>query len=411
MVICVFFDLLCFEKIGSWSGFAVWQQTAPLYKPDFKKNEMPEYSGGMGGNMSQNLFKNLIYQYKGLIDDCFGIIADDFHVATCSDDSLNNEDFSYLEDMIDENDNVIYDRGFAFKPVFVRGKVEFILFIQNTEPNSIRLLNILSIAFLNIKQLQEEKVNKANYIKLLLQDSVLPSDIYVKAKELKIATDIERVVYVIKVDADYGEAVYDIMVTLFPQKNKDFIVSLDEQTIVLVKELKSTDDNATINKIAELIKNTINAEAFARAKIGVGSEVQTVREIATSFREAKIAIEVGKVFENEKDIINYENLGIGRLIYQLPTTLCKKFLDEVFKKGSLEHLDNDTVFTIQKFFENSLNISETARKLYVHRNTLVYRLDKIQKNTGLDLRHFDDAIIFKIAMMVKKYLSANVIKM
>ena len=368
---------------------------------------MPGYSGGMGENMSQNLFKNLIYQYKGLIDDCFGIIGDDFHVATCSDDSLNNDDFSYLEDMIDENDNVIYDRGFAFKPVFVRGKVEFILFIQNTEPNSVKLLNILSIAFLNIKQLQEEKVNKANYIKLLLQDSVLPSDIYVKAKELKIATDIERVVYVIKVDADYGEAVYDIMVTLFPQKNKDFIVSLDEQTIVLVKELKSTDDNATINKIAELIKNTINADAFAPAKIGVGSEVQTVREIATSFREAKIAIEVGKVFENEKDIINYENLGIGRLIYQLPTTLCEAFLREVFKQDSIDSLDSETLFTIQRFFENNLNVSETSRGLFVHRNTLVYRLEKIKKLTGLDLRKFDDAIVFKVALMVKKYLSSD----
>ncbi len=365
----------------------------------------------MGGNMSQNLFKNLIYQYKSLIESNFGIIGEDFRVIACSDDSLKREDFSYLEDMLDENDNVIYDRGFSFKPVFVRNKVEFILFIQNTDPSSVKLLNILSIAFLNIKQLQEEKVNKANYIKLLLQDSVLPSDIYVKAKELKIATDIERAVYVLKVDEEYGEAVYDIMITLFPQKNKDFIVSLDEQTIVLVKELKATDDRSVICKYAELIRDTVNADAFARAKIGIGSKVQTVREIATSFREAKIAIEVGKVFENEKDIINYENLGIGRLIYQLPTTLCKKFLDEVFTKDSLEQLDNDTIFTIQKFFENSLNISETARKLYVHRNTLVYRLDKIQKNTGLDLRHFDDAIIFKIAMMVKKYLSANVIKM
>lgn len=361
--------------------------------------------------MAQNLFKNLIYQYQSLIDDCFGIIGEDFRVLACSDSSLNYQDFSFLEDMIEESDSIIMERGFAFQPVLVRNKVEFILFIQNTDKSSIKLLNILSIAFLNIKQLQEEKVNKANYIKLLLQDSILPSDIYVKAKELKIATDIERVVYVLKTDADSGEAVYDIMVTLFPQKNKDFIVSLDEETIVLVKELKSTDGAFVITKYAEMIRNTINADAYARVKIGVGSEVQTVREIATSFREAKIAIEVGKVFENEKDIINYENLGIGRLIYQLPTTLCRKFLDEVFKKGSLDQLDNDTIFTIQKFFENSLNISETARKLYVHRNTLVYRLDKIQKNTGLDLRHFDDAIIFKIAMMVKKYLSANVIKM
>ena len=198
---------------------------------------------------------------------------------------------------------------------------------------------------------------------------------------------------------------------MYPSKNVDFLVSVDEETIVLVKEMPDNLTSKDIDKEATLIKNTINSEALCTAKIGIGSPVDTVREIAISYKEAKIAIEVSKVFDTEKDVINYENLGIGRLIYQLPTTLCKKFLDEVFKKDSLEQLDEDTISTIQKFFENSLNISETSRKLFIHRNTLVYRLDKIQKNTGLDLREFDDAIIFKIAMMVKKYLSANVVKL
>ena len=198
---------------------------------------------------------------------------------------------------------------------------------------------------------------------------------------------------------------------MYPVKDLDFIVSMDEESIVLVKEFQGNASIKEIDGEAHLIKNTINAEAMCNIKIGIGSLVDTVREIAISYKEAKIAIEVSKVFDTEKDIINYEHLGIGRIIYQLPTTLCKKFLDEVFKKGSLEQMDEDTINTIQKFFENSLNISETARKLFVHRNTLVYRLDKIQKNTGLDLREFDDAIIFKVAMMVQKYLSTNVVKL
>ena len=150
---------------------------------------------------------------------------------------------------------------------------------------------------------------------------------------------------------------------------------------------------------------------MAKAVIGIGTVINNVKEIARSYKEARVALEVGKVFDDEKFILSYEDLGIGRLIYQLPTTLCELFLTEVFKKGSIDDLDQEIIFTIQKFFENNLNVSETSRQLYVHRNTLVYRLDKIQKITGLDLRVFDQAIIFKVAMMVNKYLRSNTMKL
>jgi carbohydrate diacid regulator len=299
----------------------------------------------------------------------------------------------------------------AYKPIYNKNKLEFILFIESVDTEARRLLNVLSIAFRSVRQLHDEKLNKSTFIKNLLQDSILPSDIYAKAKELRIATDTKRVVYIVKPGVEDVEGVYDVLYNMYPAKDVDFIVTIDEETIVLVKEFPEGVSTKEIDVEAQTIRSTVNTEAMCSVKIGIGSLVDTVREIAISFKEAKIAIEVSKVFDTEKDIINYENLGIGRIIYQLPTTLCKKFLDEVFKKGSLEQLDEDTINTIQKFFENSLNISETARKLFVHRNTLVYRLDKIQKNTGLDLREFDDAIIFKVAMMVQKYLSANVIKL
>lgn len=361
--------------------------------------------------MSQNLFKSVVSQYKSIIDYPFGILDDEFYVLASSDESVTGQYVSDLEDLIHKDEHIILNRNTAYKPIYSKGKLEFIVYLENTSESSLKLLNILSIAFLNLKQVQDEKLDKSVFIKHLLQDSILPSDIYVKAKELRISTDTKRVVYIIKVASEHGETVYDILYNMYPSKNIDFLVSIDEETIVLVKEMPDNLTAKAIDKEAILIKNTINSEALCTAKIGIGSPVDTVREIAISYKEAKIAIEVSKVFDTEKDVINYEHLGIGRLIYQLPTTLCKKFLDEVFKKDSLEQLDEDTINTIQKFFENSLNISETARKLFIHRNTLVYRLDKIQKNTGLDLREFDDAIIFKIAMMVKKYLSANVVKL
>ena len=179
--------------------------------------------------------------------------------------------------------------------------------------------------------------------------------------------------------------------------------------------LMQGNGNITINgkdieKLARSIVDTLGSEFYTRVVVGIGTIVSSVKELSKSFKEAQVSLEVGKVFDTEKNIISYENLGIGRLIYQLPTKLCEMFLQEVFKKGSIELLDSETIITIQKFFENNLNVSETSRKLYVHRNTLVYRLDKIYKLTGLDLRTFDDAIVFKVAMMVKKYLSSNPIK-
>jgi carbohydrate diacid regulator len=179
---------------------------------------------------------------------------------------------------------------------------------------------------------------------------------------------------------------------------------------VLVKELKAQIDIKDLEKLARSISDTLSSEFFTRVNVGIGTPILGVKDLARSFKEAQIALEVGKVFDTDKHIISYDNLGIARLIYHLPTTLCDTFLSEVFKKGSIESLDHETLFTIQRFFENNLNVSETSRKLFVHRNTLVYRLDKIRKLTGLDLREFDHAIIFKIALMVKKYLSADPVK-
>ena len=197
----------------------------------------------------------------------------------------------------------------------------------------------------------------------------------------------------------------EVVQNLFPDRQKDFVLSLNETDIVVIKELTpDTDPDKTLTALAATIESTISSELLIKTVIGIGTVLEHLWELADSYKEAQTAIDVGKVFDTEKTIINYENLGIGRLIYQLPTTLCEIFLSEVFKKNSIDSLDQETLFTINKFFENNLNVSETARKLFVHRNTLVYRLEKIKKLTGLDLREFDDAITFKVALMVKKYL-------
>jgi carbohydrate diacid regulator len=203
---------------------------------------------------------------------------------------------------------------------------------------------------------------------------------------------------------------YDAVQNVFTGKTNDYLINVGERDCVIVLEVKQGWETKDIELIAKDIFDKILSEYSVKVAIGIGTVVEGLKELARSYKEAQVSIDVGRVFDTEKDIISYDNLGIGRLIYQLPTTLCDMFLQEVFKKGPLESLDKETLMTIQAFFENNLNVSETSRKLFVHRNTLVYRLEKIRKLTGLDLREFEHAITFKVALMVKKYLSSKQIK-
>ena len=198
--------------------------------------------------------------------------------------------------------------------------------------------------------------------------------------------------------------VVEIVRGIFPAKTKDFVTAVDEHSIILVKELRDKEATDEIDRIAKVIEETLNTETNSKVYISSGTVVGDLKDVSRSYKEAKMALEVGKIFETDKYIVNYEKLGIGRLIYQLPLPLCRMFIKEVLHGLTMDDFDDETLATVNKFFENNLNVSETSRQLYIHRNTLVYRLDKLQKMTGLDLRNFDDAIIFKITLMVSKYM-------
>ena len=231
----------------------------------------------------------------------------------------------------------------------------------------------------SVKQYYDEKYDKATFIKNIMLDNVLPGDIYIKSKELHFGGDVSRVVFLVRMVDKIDVATNDIIGGLFPDKQKDFIISVNESDVAIVKEVKEHKEPLTLNKLGFSIVDTLKGEFFADATVGISNVVSTVAELARAFKEAQTAIEVGKVFETENSVVNYATLGIARLIYHLPTTLCEMYMDEVFKSGTIDSLDHETLFTIQKFFENNLNVSETSRKLFVHRNTLVYRLDKIKK--------------------------------
>lgn len=360
--------------------------------------------------MSNRLFQGVIHQMRDSIDRMVGVIDETETVISCSDLAKIGEKVEFSSfDGLDMNECFVRE-GITYKPFGSRARPDYIVFVEGTDEMAVRFCNVLAVSLLTIKLYYDEKYDRNNFIKNVILDNILPGDIFVKAKELHFNTDVSRAVLLIRVIVANDISSFDVIQNLFPDKQKDFVFNISESDIVLVKEIKSGIALRDLEKLARSIVDTLGGEFHTRAVVGIGTAVDGVKDLARSFKEAQVALEVGKVFDTEKAIVSYDNLGIARLIYQLPTTLCEMFLREVFKKGSIESLDQETLFTIQKFFENNLNVSETSRKLFVHRNTLVYRLEKIKKLTGLDLREFDHAIIFKVALMVKKYLTANPIK-
>jgi len=319
------------------------------------------------------------------------------------------ENLNSVMEACSETDNMVVKMyGFTFKTVCSRGKIDYIVFVQNGDKDFDPVyLEMLASYIGGLRQIHSDKYDKANFIKNMLADSILPGDIFMRSKELRLSVDVDRAVFALQYSDIRGVDVFDIISGIIPDNGKDFVIDLDNNMIAVVKEVKLGITSEELENIASQIVNTVNTEAMVNIRLGIGTVASGIKDIAKSYKEARIALEVGKVFDGDKFIMNYENLGIARLIYQLPTTLCELFLSEVFKKDSIDSLDQETLYTIQKFFENNLNVSETSRQLYVHRNTLVYRLDKVKKITGLDLRLFDHAIVFKVALMVKKYLTAK----
>ena len=360
--------------------------------------------------MSNRLFQGIIHQMGDAANRTIGVIDDTGVIIACSELVKIGEARHGIHDELAYTSDAVTVEGYTYRPIGTAAKWEYIVFVEGEDDTAERLADILSISLSTIKNLYDEKYEKNSFIKNIILDNILPSDIYIKGKELRFNTEEVRVVFLIKFLSRTEVLPFNMVQQIFPDKNKDYVISISEQDIVVVKEIKGGTDIREIEKLARSIADTLGTEFYAKVAIGIGTAVDNIKDLARSYKEAQTAIEVGKVFDTEKTVISYENLGIGRLIYQLPTTLCEMFLQEVFKYGSLESLDHETLMTIQCFFENNLNVSETSRKLFVHRNTLVYRLEKIRKLTGLDLREFDNAITLKVALMVKRYLTTKPVK-
>ena len=359
--------------------------------------------------MSNSVFQSVIVQLKDVSDRVFGVIDTEGCVVSCTDMSLLGERWHDAALKVGNSaDSIVTFNQKTFKAIVGNSNFfEYAVFCSGDDEVARGFCQVAFVALNDAKTFYEEKHDRGTFVKNIIMDNILPGDIYIRAKELHFATDAPRAVFLIRQVGHSDVATVDVLSSLFSDKLQDFVLSINETDIAVVKQISGTTTEEELEKMALSIEETLRNELSIKTVIGIGTISEHLRELADSYKEAQTAIEVGKVFDTEKSISNYEKLGIGRLIYQLPTTLCEIFLSEVFKKNSIDSLDQETLFTINKFFENNLNVSETSRKLFVHRNTLVYRLEKIKKLTGLDLRQFDHAIVFKVALMVRKYLSSR----
>lgn len=295
-------------------------------------------------------------------------------------------------------------QGYHFFKIFDEQLIEYVLVAKGSSEDAYMIGKVAVSEVQNLIVAYKERFDKNNFIQNLLLDNLLLVDIYNRAKKLHIDVEARRVVYMIETKQEKDMGARELLKTIFAVHTKDFITAVDEKSIILVHELKEDEDYQDVEQVANMMKDMLNTEVMTSVRIAYGTIVNEIKQVSKSYKEAKMALDVGKIFYSEKRIIAYSTLGIGRLIYQLPISLCEMFMHEVFGDNIPDSLDDETLTTINKFFENNLNVSETSRQLYVHRNTLVYRLEKLQKSTGLDIRVFDDALTFKIALMVVNYM-------
>ncbi len=353
--------------------------------------------------ISNQILQNTIEGLKGItrIDLC--VLDTDGKVLASTFAELGNCEKAVTSFVSSQADSQVV-QGYQFFKIFDDNQLEYILLANGGSEDVYMVGKIAVFQIQNLLVAYKERFDKDNFIKNLLLDNLLLVDIYNRAKKLHIDTEVRRIVFIVETYLEKDKNNLENLGIISNGKSKDFITAVDEKHTIVVKELGVNESYSEMEATAKHILSAVKADNGKALHVAYGTIVNDIKEVSKSYKEAKMALDVGKIFFTDRDVIAYNTLGIGRLIYQLPIPLCKMFIKEIFEGKSPDEFDEETLTTIGKFFDNSLNVSETSRQLYIHRNTLVYRLDKLQKSTGLDLRVFEDAITFKIALMVVKYM-------
>jgi carbohydrate diacid regulator len=353
--------------------------------------------------ISNQVIQTNIDELKAITKVDFGVIdMDGITVASTFDTSVISH--SLIESFVESPADSQIVKDYNMLKVLDDGEVVYVLVAKGASADAYTMGKVAVCQLQNLVIAYKENYDKNNFFQNLLLDNLLLVDIYNKAKKLRIESVKPRVVYLIEPQNDKDNISMELLKNLFDDQEGAYITAVEQKNIIVIKEVKSLDDYDAVEQSAQVIVDMLNSEAMLIAKVAYGTIVPELKEVSKSYKEAKMALDVGKIFYMEKPITAYNTLGIGRLIYQLPINLCRMYIHEIFGETLPEELDDEMLMTVQKFFENNLNVSETSRQLYVHRNTLVYRIEKLHQTIGLDVRKFDDAMTFKIALMVVNYM-------
>jgi len=354
--------------------------------------------------ITNQVLQNTLDGLKNITRKEITVVDRDGKVVASTETDYNPDMQPMIEAFINSPAENQLVQGYQYFKVFDNTLAEYVVILPGEDDDAYRVGKIATFHIQCLMMAYKERFDRDNFIKNLLLDNLLLVDIYSRAKKLRIDNNVRRVVFLIETTVDPDMSALEIVRGIFPDRPRDFVTAVDENCIILVKEIAVRDYMSEIEQVANTLVDTLSSEAMSRVYVAIGGVVKDLKDVSSSFKEARLAQEVGKIFESDKQIVSYERLGIGRLIYQLPLPLCRIFINEMLQGFSMDDIDEEMSTTVIKFFENDLNVSETSRELFIHRNTLVYRLDKLQKMTKLDLRKFGDAITFKITMMVSKYL-------
>lgn len=345
-----------------------------------------------------------IKRVSGYEISLWGADGESMASSASESETLKDKVKSFIEDSEMEDISERADEETALFAIYADRVLEYVMALTGTGDDRMLAGRMGVIQVVGLMKACGEQMDKDRFIQNLLLDNLLVVDIYNRARKLHIANERRRVVFIVEPKDENDNLVLETMRGLYGMGTRDFVTAVDEGHIILVKELESKEDYPEILQMAKVIVDTLSMEAMVNVRVSYGTIVQELKEVSRSYKEADMALEVGRVFYGERGVLAYNELGIGRLVHQLPRSLCEMFLKEVLAVNATEMFDDEELVTVYAFFDNNLNISETARKLFIHRNTLVYRLEKIQRKTGLDVRVFEDALTFKIAVMVEKHL-------
>jgi len=304
-------------------------------------------------------------------------------------------DFDRLEDLA-ENE-IVHVGGRAY--LMTQLRPQMILAVESGHED---LLQLAGILVETICKAEGGHHNAQDVYRRVMLDELSGPEMDAMAHEQGIPFEASRCVMLFQIIQTSHASAYSLLSELIPQEEGDCLVEMDRHMVALVKDMAPVESEDELDQFAQAVSETLMSETAHQAIVGIGTPRNSLSALGESYREARRAMEVGRIFKPQETICQFRKLLLERFLTEVPRDVSLYYHNLLFNRRTARLFNEEMLYTIEMFFKKDLNLSDTARQLYIHRNTLVYRLDKVQRLIGLDLRKFEDAVTFKILLELKK---------